>query len=366
MNKHDLTIVGCVLLLISCNSQNDISSALNLEEKFSIKVPETALSRYYVYDSHKKLFAGYNYSRHSFDLFDLKDRSFIKSIELEKEGPNAVRFIKNVHVTDKMSLSVEGLENFYQMDTTGKVHFRLGKRDFRNSLADKYRLETPIVISNINDFNITHGSRFVFKPLFVQGAAVEGIKSFFYYDLKDSVMHKLTGSGDFVSPGLYGQNNFVFAAQGSGVVALMVSHDPTSVLLLNSETFARERIMKLEGMEDLKRNVLKLDKEALQNPKLLKSHLANSARVFSLTYWEHTDQYLITVKDRTNSGDIFDYSKNQVILFDQHFDVIGKQPLTEEEIPYPMVFNQKILFLNKPVHEDWLHFSQYTKLRMNK
>ncbi len=133
---------GALFLLISCNSNKESKALLgslnyNVKE-VCIPVDSARLSSYKpfsIYESKTDtIFIGYNKHLHALDLFSLPKEKFLYSIFLNKDGPNAVKRLKDILPFDLDSILVFEEHELCFINRKG---VKIWKRGINMSIYDK-------------------------------------------------------------------------------------------------------------------------------------------------------------------------------------------------------------------------------------
>ncbi|MGE0932608.1 DUF4221 family protein [Peijinzhouia sedimentorum] len=117
-----------------------------------IKIPDSvaALPTYLVYDlildDDSNRFVGYNPQSHSLDIFDLANQEYIRTIPLQKQGPDEIPSIVALSLGSKDDVYLLGDNEIQLMDiTNGMIIWKYninGKRSLSDNLAN-YQIFTP-------------------------------------------------------------------------------------------------------------------------------------------------------------------------------------------------------------------------------
>ena len=96
-------------------------------DTITINISEKELSTYYTFDiitdpySNHSYFYGYNHVNHSFDLFNLTEEIFIRSVNLEYRGPNGIPTIGLFKVISQDSILVNASPYYAILNSNGKI-----------------------------------------------------------------------------------------------------------------------------------------------------------------------------------------------------------------------------------------------------
>lgn len=127
--KKRVVTVYCILILafilIKCGQSNTTENLVIKSEAFKIKINEFLLSDYFQYslydDNDTLIISAYNYLMNKIDFFDLKNRSFISSLELETGGPNAISQLLSQYILNKDSLLLFCQNEIVISNYTGQI-----------------------------------------------------------------------------------------------------------------------------------------------------------------------------------------------------------------------------------------------------
>lgn len=134
------------LSLIGCKNENTTYDAdiqiVNKDISISLDTLKieinTNLYPYYGitgYNESLGQFYGYNESHHSIDLFSIKNKIFLKSIQLEKEGPNHIEIINDIFLSDKEEFFIIGYFDIVNLDLSGNV---ISRESINSKSDNKY------------------------------------------------------------------------------------------------------------------------------------------------------------------------------------------------------------------------------------
>lgn len=208
--------------IVSCKKGNNQSTVVNnkyLNEKLNIEIDTVNIkignnqlpfySKSTIEEESNKYF-GYNHTLHSIDVFDLKNKAYLKNIKLFKDGPDKVESIdafkvKNneIHAISRNYIVVINLNN-------GKVK----NRTLINSLDNKFYTENQTYITNGSEFKFVEKEGYYVKTINYKHSISKESKKHYnngkilsYFSFKDN---KMNNSIDISYPKEYQENHYGF------------------------------------------------------------------------------------------------------------------------------------------------------------
>lgn len=181
MNK--LIVNSVVFILIVCPNYsckrenyfifNELNSGISSfkyivkSDTISITSPDTfkTIGFYEKVKPYNEFCLAYNKIYHKIDLFNLNSFKFIKAIQLEYDGPNAIQNVHDIAVIDLNKIIIQGRDFIYFINDIGKVIKKINIFNTNSNLVgsnfDQYRLEskevnTRLIYSPELDMLITH------------------------------------------------------------------------------------------------------------------------------------------------------------------------------------------------------------------
>lgn len=141
-SKIFLILIALIILDISC-SQKRNSTPYNKIISFQtdtvvITISPSELPTYYKFTNYSdkknnnQFFVGYNEFEHSFDYFDVGNKTLLKKVYLEHEGPNGVRTVNEFSFVKDDTIVIRGNPFYYKIDTNGTVITRKSFLDLQN------------------------------------------------------------------------------------------------------------------------------------------------------------------------------------------------------------------------------------------
>lgn len=127
-------------------------------DTLSIKINENLLSDYDVFSiCDNQFMAGYNNVRHTLDFFDIKNLRFIRTVNLDSEGPNGIQRIAALDFVSFDSIFLLSENFIYLLDSIGDVTRKVGING--NGHQDVYSSYSFFVENNnIFKYNSTSNS----------------------------------------------------------------------------------------------------------------------------------------------------------------------------------------------------------------
>ncbi|ARV12198.1 hypothetical protein BTO09_07465 [Gilvibacter sp. SZ-19] len=277
MQTKILIILGVFLIaLFGCNSKSEstkkpidgepianISSVVR--DTLSIKLkPE--LSQYYnttAFDSKSSLYYGYNEVKHAIDIFNFESEAYVRSIQLEIEGPNSVQPFNEITVVND-TIFLIGYFYFTVMDADGNIKRKIPI----NSNSDKpYYLNHFLYPDKDNGLIYQRETgKFFIKNANMQVSKQKDVKGFFRsfkvlgeYDLKNDEAKILDiGFPEAYLEKDFGFNEIVFADSDNKNIYLVYSGLPELQVynIASGETTNYE--LSTEGLEDVNMDYKKI------------------------------------------------------------------------------------------------------------
>lgn len=155
--KYILLIFG---LFLSCNRsdkayvnlETKLKGDLNIDikfESFSIPIDSITYNRYACFSNFNlnncDYLAGYNGKIHSIDIFNLTNRTFLKHLFLNKDGPNQLSFVSGLYVINWDSIIVYSDFDVCIIDSSGNIKYKrdlskiaIKESGFSRSLSSTY------------------------------------------------------------------------------------------------------------------------------------------------------------------------------------------------------------------------------------
>lgn len=110
-------------LLVSCSDTSTFKQLTPEILQVDIEIPTHCLNNYISFtvseNKNQLYFYGYNYLYHRIDLFDIIKGSYIKSIDLEKEGPNGVGNVNDFTILPNGYIIIVNFKTLSVLDQNG-------------------------------------------------------------------------------------------------------------------------------------------------------------------------------------------------------------------------------------------------------
>jgi len=121
-----LTVYFAAIVVISCSGSQESNNLSILVDTLHIPISSRQLSTYYTSTSFTTsegadCFVGYNHTAHSLDFFDLNQGRFIRSLQLEYEGPNGIPSFGSFAANKDWIAIISGNTIIYLLDHQGQV-----------------------------------------------------------------------------------------------------------------------------------------------------------------------------------------------------------------------------------------------------
>ena len=180
-----LAIIGCDNIpdpqAIECDSS--IDSSINIKiDTLTINIDNPQLTNYDIFSVWKASIVCYNEIIHALDIFDLQKQQFVKSIQLDDEGPNGIGRISAIDIMD--------LDNFIIL--TENLIFKISKE---GKVLERITINDGITDTNFNKYFIHVEDNSLFKynnsrnSLFVSVTTIEYPReNRKYYDESNSIL----------------------------------------------------------------------------------------------------------------------------------------------------------------------------------
>jgi len=367
--KGIVFLIISVLLLIGCSGDKVRLTGTITAQYDSLRVSNTILNRYYNYNIYEfrsdsiVLFA-YNYITHSIDRFNLSSVQELPSIKLSHEGPQAIGDVKALAVTDviiavRNSLGISIL--YHNNSDVTTIPYRMEIMDL-NFLNKKYQFNKAFSFNLYGALGLSSDGEQVVMPA---------------YSLK-----YLFGQ----SKEKYDQSHAIglLDLQNGGIKIILPEYpkyftednyygdlDDLQVLFVNKEILYSYRctpdFWKLNPITETTIKSGKLPKELDRLPSPIDkyksddatyrlNYLANSPIYYELKFDILDKKYYRTYKGATSSNNIYDYSNNFIMRFDQNLIYESSWALNKMIIPDVFPTSVGIYALCRSQNEDYLKF----------
>ncbi len=359
-----------LLLIISCDRdkngdvvndtiltiRNEIDLKLDYDT-VSIEFDSIFLFNYKKFSSNGIIYAGYNSSHHSIDLFDLEKEQIMKSISLSREGPESIGIVKGIffHSIDSIFLVSDG--SLCIFDSEGRLT--------RNILINR----SELYLSPGNEANNVFFDR-LDKSIYIQNIDNQyGQCSKDHY--KVSILAKIRLDNESIEllplyyPKIYSNSYYGFCVepQYSFIDKRVILTFPieSSVYVYNIET----KLTRGYGGESLLSKSLAepLPWSACNDNDLKMRHFIENVNFQRVIYdkWRNLFYrfHLSDIKGPDSQGRFKGPNQKKQILtiFNENFEVLGEIELNERRYITPSSFaGPKGLYLGAPSGENSLRF----------
>lgn len=148
LTKYQFSIFIFFLLLFSqCQENtNELLNSCEFTTSSEIVVPTNTSITYKIHNvfDDDNIFIAYHYPTHSIDLIDLKSNTFLKKLNLDREGPFAIHQVQSVYVHNLDSIFLLTLNQIIAINSNGERLFEIKinrkNLDITGFDLDKYRI----------------------------------------------------------------------------------------------------------------------------------------------------------------------------------------------------------------------------------
>lgn len=161
-------LVFAYSLFIGCKSEetSNITYKINIDT-VKFKIPPEFLDYYVNYDilDEQNLFVGYNHFDHSLQFIDLNNKETKQTIKLERDGPNRIKTISKLFVTeDKIFLKPS--QEWITINHKGKILDRFNYSNLAEDLSNDYVINGGITISYTVKMELSQDKKSVYMRLY--------------------------------------------------------------------------------------------------------------------------------------------------------------------------------------------------------
>jgi len=144
-----LLLIFTFFLFLGCgsNDRTNYSYQINIDT-VEFKISPEFLDYYAIYDilEEQNLFLGYNHFDHALQFIDLNNKETKQTIKLERDGPNRIKTISEIFVTeDKIFLKT--VPEWIIIDYEGQVLNRVNYSNLTEELDNEYVIDGGFTIS---------------------------------------------------------------------------------------------------------------------------------------------------------------------------------------------------------------------------
>lgn len=97
-----------LLVFLTCCYSKDEQHVVEVSKTIEIPIPSHALSTYICQNIYKKdsfiYYSGYNYLHHSIDIYNLSNHESVKTVRLQKDGPDGIKDVNGFKVLSDSSI----------------------------------------------------------------------------------------------------------------------------------------------------------------------------------------------------------------------------------------------------------------------
>jgi hypothetical protein len=115
-----------LLIFLTCCSSKDEQHFVEISRTIEIPIPSHALSTYicqYIYNRDSLVYYyGYNYLHHSIDIFNLSNQEYVKSVKLQKDGPNGIKGVNGFKVLSDSSILLANNSEIVWVNFSGEQY----------------------------------------------------------------------------------------------------------------------------------------------------------------------------------------------------------------------------------------------------
>ncbi len=154
--------------LVNCNEKTNRDLSYQIQvDTVKIDISSKFLDYYINYDilDEPNLYVGYSHFDHALHFIDLKNKETLYTIELATDGPNKIKTIGELFITED-KIFLKATPEWIIMDHKGKILERITYSDFAEDLDNKYIINGGLTISYLQKKELSSDHKSVFMRLF--------------------------------------------------------------------------------------------------------------------------------------------------------------------------------------------------------